>query len=217
MIHPHTELRLVSPEIGYGVFATAPIPAGTAVYVLDGLEIQVPPGDPRLDDPVLAPVIERYSYIDERGVRILSWDIAKYVNHACHPNTISTGYGFEIALRDIAPGEEITDDYGLFNLPAPMPLGCGEPDCRLWVRADDPERWADVWDAQVREALTRFEAVEQPLAAALPEKISRALTRYLRTGEGYRSVRRLQYRAGRAAEGAAAGDGAVGQASKLSV
>ena len=28
MIHPHTQLRFVSPAIGYGMFATRPIPAG---------------------------------------------------------------------------------------------------------------------------------------------------------------------------------------------
>lgn len=200
MIHPNTELRLVSPAIGYGVFATAPIPAGTAVYVLDALEILIPPEDPRLTDPLLGPVIERYSYIDEHGVRIVSWDIAKYVNHACHPNTISTGYGFEIALRDIEAGEEVTDDYGLFNLPAPMELGCGEADCRRWVRADDPDRMAGEWDAAVQQALSRFEHVEQPLWGLMREPTRQSLMRYLHTGEGYRSVRALRWRGPSSAE-----------------
>ena len=33
MMHPSIELKPVNPQIGYGVFATAFIPAGTIVYV----------------------------------------------------------------------------------------------------------------------------------------------------------------------------------------
>lgn len=43
MIHPDTELRLVDARIGYGVFASAPIPKGSILYVQDPLEIRVSP------------------------------------------------------------------------------------------------------------------------------------------------------------------------------
>lgn len=38
MIHPKTELRFISKEVGYGVFATDFIPAGTITWVLDKLD-----------------------------------------------------------------------------------------------------------------------------------------------------------------------------------
>ena len=63
--------------------------------------------DPRREDPIYKDVIEKYSYTEPNGNMILSWDIAKYVNHCCNCNIISTGYGFEIAIRDIQPGEEL--------------------------------------------------------------------------------------------------------------
>jgi hypothetical protein len=44
MIHPHTCIRYVNPQIGYGVFATAFIPKGTIVYVKDDLELGDFPG-----------------------------------------------------------------------------------------------------------------------------------------------------------------------------
>ena len=116
MLHPDTQLGVVSAEIGYGVFATALIPKGTIVYIKDPLEIEIGDDDPRLRDPEMLRIIERYSYIEPGGTRVLSWDLAKYMNHSCDPNSISTGYGFEIAARDIQKGEQITDEYGLLNI-----------------------------------------------------------------------------------------------------
>jgi len=37
MIHPHTELRFISEQVGHGVLATQIIPRGTMVYVKDRL------------------------------------------------------------------------------------------------------------------------------------------------------------------------------------
>lgn len=38
MIHPHTELKHINNEVGYGVVATKFIPAGTITWVLDKLD-----------------------------------------------------------------------------------------------------------------------------------------------------------------------------------
>jgi hypothetical protein len=43
MVHPHTELRFVSPQIGWGVFATRLIPRGTIVWALDSLDQRFTP------------------------------------------------------------------------------------------------------------------------------------------------------------------------------
>jgi hypothetical protein len=193
MIHPHTCIRYVNPQIGYGVFATAFIPKGTIVYVKDDLELEISPEAYEQHSPELREVIEKYSYIDQRGVRIVSWDFAKYVNHCCQCNTLSTGYGFEIAIRDIQEGEEITDDYGLFNLEQSMPLSCSQPGCRGFVGSNDFDQQAKKWDEKALSALQQTLQVAQPLWSFLDEPTRLALTHFLGTGKGYRSVVALKH------------------------
>ena len=193
MIHPSTELRLVDAVIGYGVFATAFIPKGTIIYAQDALEVRVLPDAYSELDTECRAMVEKYSFIDPTGVRVLSWDFAKYVNHRCECNAMSTGWGFEIALRDIHPGEEITDEYGLFNLEYDMPVGCGCGDCRGIVRMDDIDRYHPEWDFQIQSALQQLNDVEQPLISHLPPVVSENLQAYLRGESPYISVTSLKY------------------------
>jgi hypothetical protein len=191
MIHPDTELRPVSPVIGVGVFATRPIPAGTIVYAHDALELDLFPEDPRLTHPIYKPILDKYAYLDDRGRLVLSWDHGRFVNHHCHANTLSTGYGFEIAVRDIAPDHELTDDYGLLNIDQPFTCACGGPDCRGTIRTDDVLRFAEVYDARVADALSKFTAVDQPLLGLLDTATHRAVMRYVNGKTPMRSVRHL--------------------------
>ncbi len=192
MIHPATTIQYINAQKGYGVFATSFIPMGTMVYVKDALEIEVSPTAYAQHTPALQAHIDKYSYIDERGVRIISWDFAKYVNHCCHCNSMSTGYGFEIATRDILPGEEITDEYGLFNLQEPMAVQCGAPDCRRSVQPDDLDLLGAQWDCQVRRALDRLWYLEQPLWTFLDQDTLAALEEYRHAPSTYRSVQQLK-------------------------
>jgi uncharacterized protein len=191
MIHPDTELRFINHNKGKGVFAVKPIPKGTLTYVLDSLEIEILPDDPRLNDPAYKNIIETYSYIDSNGTRIISWDLAKYVNHCCQCNTMSSGYGFEIAIRDIEAGEEITDEYGMFNFTYDMEIECDKSPCRNLISGNDLQKFHAEWDRKVIAALKLFKSVKQPLAQYLDEKIRKSLDYYLETGEGYRSVKEL--------------------------
>lgn len=192
MIHPKAELKYINDEIGYGVFATELIPAGTMTYVKDPLEIEVHPETFARYPPELREVVEKYSYIDEKGNRILSWDHAKYVNHCCQCNTMSTGYGFEIAIRDIYPGEEITDEYGLFNMEQEMSLRCEKPGCRGIVSRADWDFYLESWDEKVKQALSRFHQVRQPLAPLLDPLTLKRLNLFLGSGRKYHSVSRLR-------------------------
>jgi len=193
MIHPLTELRFVNKEIGYGVFATAPIPKGTILYVKDPLDIEISADDFKKFDDEYKNIIEKYSYIDERGIRIISWDHAKYVNHKCDCNSMSTGYGFEIAIKDIGQGEEITDEYGLFNIPFPIALNCGCNHCRQTVFSTDIYSYLDIWDSQVISALSHVQNVDQPLWHLIENETAKALNAYLSGKEEYRSLMELKY------------------------
>lgn len=193
MMHPHCEVRTVNDQVGAGVFATAFIPAGTVAYVEDPLDIVIPPDSPLLENPVLRPTIDKYAVLEPGQRRVIGWDAAKYVNHCCQGNIISTGYGFEIALRDIQPGEEIRDEYGLFNLGWTMELNCPHKDaCRGFLRPDDFEKFAADWDAQIQAVLRRVMDVPQPLWPLLDAETTAALRHFVHTGEGYQSVRVLQ-------------------------
>lgn len=163
MIHPHTELRRVNDHIGFGVFATEFIPKGTIVWVLDAL-------DQRIDDaryealrPAYGAVLDRYTYLNGRGERILCWDLARYMNHSCEATCLSPGLDFEIAVRDIRPGEEVTDDYASLNLDGGFECGCGSRGCRGTIRPEDFGALAPAWDAAIRDAFPRIPLVAQPL------------------------------------------------------
>lgn len=192
MMHPDTQVRFINETIGCGVFATKAIPKGTIVYVQDAMEIEVGSEEYASLPPVLREAVEKYSYVDPRGFRIVSWDHAKYVNHCCRCNTMSTGYGFEIAIRDICEGEEITDEYGLFNLSYEMPLSCAQPNCRGKVSSYDLDNYYQEWDRQVQQALYQLMSVDQPLYPLIKEEVRDDLERYLHGSMDYQSVSSLK-------------------------
>ncbi|MET1253699.1 SET domain-containing protein [Aliikangiella maris] len=193
MLHPYTELRYVSPEIGYGVFATCNIPMGTIIYASDDLEICITPDKYTTLDKNHREIVDKYSYIDAKGIRIVSWDHAKYINHSCNCNTMSTGYGFEIAIRDIKADEEITDEYGLFNIEEDTPINCGCINCRKYLYTNDLDTYGNQWDKKVQPALQKVLQVEQPLWYLLDDKIYHQLLGYLAGEVEYRSVIALKF------------------------
>ena len=193
MIHPNTELKFINEQVGYGVFATSDIAEGTIVYVKDSLELSISPTDYLMHTEEMKEVIEKYSYIDETGNRIISWDFAKYVNHCCNCNSISTGYGFEIAIRDIKKGEQITDEYGLFNLTKPMTLLCGEENCRKEIKPTDFDSYHEEWDIKIKKSIMSLFDVEQPLMPFVDENTRKDLDELFRNPESYKSVYALKF------------------------
>jgi hypothetical protein len=193
MIHPSTEIRKVNDIVGYGLFATEFIPEGTIVYVKDSLELEITPEEFAKLAPVLQDSVEKYSYIDEKGNRIVSWDLGKYVNHCCNCNTISTGYGFEIAIRDIQKGEQITDEYGIFNVPHEIPLNCTYNDCRGKVCAADFENLYPTWDEKIKKSIFKVFKVNQPLFPILETSVQQELKSLQENPIEYKSVYALKY------------------------
>ena len=193
MIHPNTELKFINEQVGYGVFATSDIAEGTIVYVKDSLELSISPTDYLMHTEEMKEVIDKYSYIDETGNRIISWDFAKYVNHCCNCNSISTGYGFEIAIRDIKKGEQITDEYGLFNLTEPMTLLCGEENCRKEIKPTDFDSYHEEWDIKIKKSIMSLFDVAQPLMPFVDENTRKDLDELFRNPESYKSVYALKF------------------------
>jgi uncharacterized protein len=176
MMHPHTELRFINESIGYGVFATKLIPQGTITWILDDLDQAFDESYIASLDAVRRDRLIKYSYRDERGLYILCWDIARYVNHSFNSSCIATPYKFELAARDIYPGDELTDDYGYFNLDKPFYCFPERGSKRTKVMPDDILHYYPEWDHKAAEAMRSFNCVEQPLKHLIDHKFIAKVT-----------------------------------------
>lgn len=195
MIYPHTVVKTVSPEIGIGVFATRPIPRGSIVVVRDQFDTCLTQEEYHLLPEPVRVSMETYLYHDKCGNLVLSWDHARYMNHSCHSNTMMTDYNLEIAIRDIAPGEEITTEYGLLNIQDPYEIHCQCEGCRNCLKLNDIDVYGEVWDVHIQESLLLIPQVDQPLLSLVEEE-SRARLDSLLLGEtAYSSIRNLKWRA----------------------
>jgi uncharacterized protein len=163
MIHPHTELQFISEKIGYGVVATKFIPKGTITWALDKLDRIFTPEQVRKLDPLYQKVLDTYTYRNPQGNYVLCWDNARFINHSSKSNCVTTAYEFEIAIRDIHPGEQLTDDYGYLNLDEPFEVVPEEGTDRTIIYPDDLVRYYHVWDEGLLDAFPRFLLVDQPL------------------------------------------------------
>jgi uncharacterized protein len=135
---------------GQGVHAIAPIAAGEVVavkggHLVDAATVAALPDNIRdsgfqiADDLYLAALRE-----DEFDAVMMR------VNHSCEPNLGMGGNINLVAMRDIAPGEEVTIEYALFLYGGPefaLDCHCGAVGCRGvlrgtdWMRADLQERY----------------------------------------------------------------------------
>ena len=115
---------------GTGLFADEVIPAGTRTWeFMPGYdvrftrrEIDALPETPRNE-------LLRYVYHNERsGQFVYCLDNARFMNHSLCPNTQSIyppdgSEGYDIAIRDIEMGEELTCDYREFDAGIAEKLG----------------------------------------------------------------------------------------------
>jgi hypothetical protein len=170
MIHPNTELQFISDEIGLGVVATAPIPAGTITWALDELDRVFTPDEIASFKPICLDIIDTYTFRDRNGNFILCWDNGKYVNHSFKSNCMTTAYDFEIAIRDIVPGEQLTDDYGYLNLTEPFE-GIDEGTERKVAYPDDLVHYHKMWDKQLNNVFGLIAGLDQPLKQLISEKL----------------------------------------------
>jgi len=179
VIHPDSELRFVNADIGYGVFATRLIPRGTITWVSDRLDQAFTPEAVERLPAVYHDIVLKYSFIDANSRFVLCWDHARFVNHSCDPTCLSAGYAFEIAVRDIPAGQEVTDDYGSLNLEYGFECRCGSPRCRMLIRPEDLLTFGDAWDRLVAEPFMLIPSVAQPLWPFLEERdaVEQALAR----------------------------------------
>ncbi len=162
MIHPHTQISYISDEVGFGVVATQFIPAGTITWALDELDQEFTPKQFEAMTPFYKNIIDIYCYRNKHGNFVLCWDNGRFVNHSFDSNCLSTAYDFEIAIRDIQPGEQLTDDYGYLNITEPF-RGIEENTERKIVYPDDLKNYHQEWDEKLLKVFGKIPQVKQDL------------------------------------------------------
>ncbi|MBD3636412.1 MAG: SET domain-containing protein [Crocinitomicaceae bacterium] len=162
MIHPDTKLEFISETKGYGVVATRRIPKGTITWVQDNLDTVISEEKVRQLGSSYFDIIDTYTFRDSAGNHVLCWDHGKYVNHSFNANCLTTAYNFEIAIRDIEVGEELTDDYGYLNITSPFHAEDEAVDRKV-VYPDDLKTYYPIWDEKLENAFQWVNKVPQAL------------------------------------------------------
>ena len=162
MIHPDTEIRYVSDKVGIGVFATKLIPKGTIMWIRDELDMVLDEDYIESLDEARQEYIYKYFYEDDDGY-VLCWDHARYMNHSFNYNCVDTAYGFELAVRDIHPGEQITCDYSAMGEDEEFECIPEEGSSRTKITVNDYLIYYKEWDEKAAEAFKYFNKVDQSL------------------------------------------------------
>lgn len=120
-----------SPIDGQGVFAEEAIPARQKVGEIRGEAISVQEARLRARSRARIHIIELNARraLDATGTP----GLLRFVNHSCGPNTQlkrQQGRVEFYSLRDIAPGEELTADYGETHHEGRLRCRCGAPQCK---------------------------------------------------------------------------------------
>ena len=147
---------------GRGLFACRPIAKGTRLFGEDEWSDEeerrsfstLSPIQLKELKPALRSVFLRYAYntSPEAITGAFRPETVRhpinFINHACDPNAGYDGAGEIVALRGIAPGEEIRMDYGTysFSFDHEFTCGCGAAWCRRRVTGND-------WPELVRTGL----------------------------------------------------------------
>lgn len=125
-----------------GVYARAPIAQGEVIAVWGG---EIWTREQFMQLPVqlrrLTLQVEEDLYLSGPDE-----DPADYVNHSCNPNAGLSGQIVLIAMREIAPGEEVCFDYAMSDGSDydEFACECGAPNCRRFIRGSDwrnPALW----------------------------------------------------------------------------
>lgn len=195
MIHPDTEIRFISKEKGYGVVATKLIPRGTITWVQDDLDQIFSRDQIAKLNPFIKKYLDTYSFTNKNGEMVLCWDHGKFVNHSFKPSCFSTPYDFEIAIRDIYPGEELTDDYGYLNVEKPFDV-IDEGTIRKTVYPDDILHFHEEWDTIIKENAPKVLEAEQSLMELIPEKTWKEFVNAVHNPNQMKSILECYYQPG---------------------
>lgn len=164
-LSPKLEARPLPEKGGIGVFARVPISKGELLVLWGGRII-----DEAELDPTMPNFSKRVLQIEE-GLYLLApepLEPSDRFNHSCDPNAGFSGQIGLVAMRNIAPGEEVCFDYAMCD-GTPYDefiCSCGAPNCRDevtggdWKRPELRERYAGYYSPYLQRRLEMLDAVE---------------------------------------------------------
>ena len=127
---------------GRGLFAIEPIGAGEVVavkggHIIDTATLRALPSHLQETDIQIADHLHLAALTDDEFEAVML-----FINHSCDANVGVAGNVVLMAMRDVAPGEELTLDYCLFDAAptTPMDCHCGSALCRRVITSDDWRR-----------------------------------------------------------------------------
>jgi len=129
MLMVKTRLGL-SDIAGIGLFADQDIPKGTVTwrFMRDFDQLLTKKKIDSLPEPARSKLLDHVYLNEADGFFVLCADNARFMNHADEPNTAGVHEpgaieGYDIAIRDIRAGEEMTCDYRTFDAHVDLKLG----------------------------------------------------------------------------------------------
>jgi hypothetical protein len=164
-LSPKLEAGPLPEKGGYGVFAREPVSKGDLLVLWGGRIL----AESELD-PEMPHFTQRVLQIEE-GLYMLQpepLEPSDYFNHSCEPNAGFSGQIALVAMRDIAPGEEVCFDYAMCD-GSPYDefiCSCGSENCRGnitgedWNRPDLRERYAGYYMPYLQRRIDTLESVE---------------------------------------------------------
>lgn len=172
---------------GFGLFARVFIPKGTLIdYQCDLCERICGRADLENMSHEKRQQIMEHTYTTDECDVILDCSIGRYMNHSCSANVLENGGEFDIAVRDVQAGEEVTCDYRQFNDPDEgFPCYCGEPMCCGTVAPvrPIPPDLAAAWDDKTRAACEEIRLPHQFSTGIGSERVALPTWRPPREGE----------------------------------
>ena len=137
-ISPKARMGRKSRIEGRGLFAVRPIRKGEIVAIKGGHIVDratlrrkrktIGAADVQIDDRFFIAPLERREH--DR--------VMLFLNHSCEPNVGVRGEITFVAMRDVAPGEELTIDYAMIDSGGDrMVCHCGKPACRGFITGRD--------------------------------------------------------------------------------
>lgn len=164
-LSPKLEARSLPEKGGWGVFALQAIGKGELLVLWGGriiAEAELDPAMPNFSQRVLQV---------EEGLYLLAPELLEpsdRFNHSCDPNAGFTGQIGLVAMRDIAPGEEVCFDYAMCDgTPCDEFIcSCGSETCRGnitgedWKRPELRERYAGFFVPYLQRRIDMLEAIE---------------------------------------------------------
>ena len=157
---PRAEVRPSSIQ-GMGMFASQPIRAGEAVVRIGGTVMT------EEEFQVYISAVSRYNAV-QIGEETHLVDVPTALggmNHCCDANLWMCNEVTVVARRDIAVGEELTQDYALYTTSPTWtikPCRCGTPVCRQMVTGSDwqlqavQDRYRDHFSPFLNERIRRL-------------------------------------------------------------